>query len=202
MPLIKAPELQARIAHLFVCVGATPDVAEQVAENLVLANLSGHDSHGVGMAPRYVDAILEGNLQPDAQVRVQTDAGMLLGLDGQTGFGQVVGVQAMALAFERVNQHGACIMSLSRAHHLGRIGHFAEMAVARGWVSVHFVSVWARPMVAPTGGTDGRFGTNPCCIGIPLGYGATQQEPFVLDFATRARCAWRTTKVDKSSRAP
>ena len=184
MPLIQASELQTRVARLFVAVGATAEVAQQVADNLVLANLSGHDSHGIGMAPRYVDAILEGHLQADASMRIQTDAGMLLGLDGQTGFGQVVGVQAMQLAFERVAQHGACIMSLARAHHLGRIGHFAEMAVARGWVSVHFVSVWARPMVAPTGGSDGRFGTNPCCIGIPLGLGDDQQEPFVLDFAT------------------
>ena len=75
-------------------------------------------------------------------------------------------------------------MALSRAHHLGRIGHFAEMAVARGWVSIHFVSVWSRPVVAPFGGGDGRFGTNPCCIGIPLGYGDLAQQPFVLDFAT------------------
>jgi uncharacterized oxidoreductase len=184
MPLIQASELSSRVARLFTHVGVATHVAQQVADNLVLANLSGHDSHGVGMAPRYVDAILEGHLKPDAHVRVQTDTGMLLGLDGDTGFGQVVGVEAMALAFERVHTHGACIMSLARAHHLGRIGHFAEMAVARGWVSLHFVSVWSRPVVAPYGGSDGRFGTNPCCIGIPLGVGDQAHEPFVLDFAT------------------
>ena len=39
-------------------------------------------------------------------------------------------------------------------------------------------------MVAPWQGGDGRFGTNPCCIGIPLGLGDAQREPFVLDFAT------------------
>jgi uncharacterized oxidoreductase len=71
-------------------------------------------------------------------------------------------------------------MTLARAHHLGRIGHFAEMAVAQGLVSIHFVNVLSRPIVAPWGGGDGRFGTNPCCIGIPLA-GA---DPFVLDFAT------------------
>jgi uncharacterized oxidoreductase len=58
------------------------------------------------------------------------------------------------------------------------------MAVAKGWVSLHFVSVASRPVVAPFGGGDGRFGTNPCCIGIPIGYGANAREPFVLDFAT------------------
>lgn len=75
-------------------------------------------------------------------------------------------------------------MSLAHAHHLGRIGHFAEMAVARGWVSLHFVNVLATPAVAPWHGGDGRFGTNPCCIGIPVGLGDQAQEPFVLDFAT------------------
>jgi uncharacterized oxidoreductase len=75
-------------------------------------------------------------------------------------------------------------MSLAHAHHLGRIGHFAEMAVARGYVSLHFVNVMSRPVVAPWHGGDGRFGTNPCCIGIPVGMGDQAQEPFVLDFAT------------------
>ncbi len=173
-----------RVAALFEAAGTEMLRAQKVASNLVMANLSGHDSHGVGMAPRYVDAIAEGYLKPQADIRVITDAGAMLGLDGHGGYGQVVGEQAMLLAFEKVAQHGSCVMSLAHAHHLGRIGHFAEMAVARSYVALHFVSVWARPIVAPFGGGDGRFGTNPCCIGIPVGYASTQREPFVLDFAT------------------
>lgn len=86
----------------------------------------------------------------------------------------------MLLGMARAKQHGSCILSLANAHHLGRIGHFAEMAVAQGLVSMHFVNVQSRPVVAPWGGGDGRFGTNPCCIGVPL----KGQAPFVLDFAT------------------
>jgi hydroxycarboxylate dehydrogenase B len=184
MQKIQASELATRVAALFVAAGTDAPRAQTVASNLVMANLSGHDSHGVGMAPRYCDAIAEGYLKPQADMRVITDAGAMLGLDAQCGYGQVVGEQAMHLAFERVEQHGSCIMSLAGAHHLGRIGHFAEMAVEHGYVALHFVSVWARAIVAPTGGGDGRFGTNPCCIGIPVGYANTQREPFVLDFAT------------------
>jgi hydroxycarboxylate dehydrogenase B len=184
MQRIQALELEDRVTGLFAAAGTDAARARKVASNLVMANLSGHDSHGVGMASRYCDAIAETYLKPQADIRVITDAGAMLGLDGQGGFGQVVGEQAMQLAFKRVAQHGSCIMSLSGAHHLGRIGHFAEMAVARGYVALHFVSVWARPIVAPFGGGDGRFGTNPCCIGIPVGYGDTAREPFVLDFAT------------------
>jgi uncharacterized oxidoreductase len=132
------------------------------------------------MVPRYVDAVLEGGLKPNAGVKVNLDAGTLVALDGQRGYGQVVGEQAMAMGMERANDLGSCIMTLADAHHLGRIGHFAEMAAARGLVAIHFVNVLSRPVVAPWGGADGRFGTNPCCIGIPL----RGREPFVLDFAT------------------
>ncbi|MDP3799012.1 MAG: dehydrogenase [Polaromonas sp.] len=173
---ISAAQLRARVAAVLRAAGSSPEEAATVAANLVLANLSGHDSHGVGMLPRYVDAVLEGGLKPNSSVRVVLDTGSLLTLDGQRGYGQVVGEEAMALGISRAKTHGSCIMTLANAHHLGRIGHFAEMAVAQGLVSLHFVNVLSRPVVAPFGGGDGRFGTNPCCIGIPLkGRGASER---------------------------
>jgi len=178
--ILQAPALETLVAGILRGCGSSDAEACTVAANLVLANLSGHDSHGVGMVPRYVDAVFQGGLQPNAAAKVNLDIGSMLALDGQRGYGQVVGEQAMQMALERARQHGSCIMTLGNAHHLGRIGHFAEMAVAQGLVALHFVNVLSRPIVAPWGGADGRFGTNPCCIGIPL----KDREPFVLDFAT------------------
>ena len=193
MPItLSSANLTTRVAAIIAAAGSSAEEAQTVAANLVLANLSGHDSHGVGMVPRYVDAVLEGGLKPNTGVRTVLDTGALLTLDGQRGYGQIVGAQAMALGMARAKQHGSCIMALANAHHLGRIGHFAEMAVAQGLVSLHFVNVLSRPVVAPHDGGDGRFGTNPCCIGVPMA-GA---EPFVLDFATsrvaqgKMRVAW------------
>ena len=178
--VLPAHTLRAQCATIFIACGSSAQEAETVASNLVMANLSGHDSHGVGMLPRYVDAVLEGGLKPNAQVQTVLDIGTLLTLDGQRGYGQVVGEQAMRLGMARAKLYGSCIMALGESHHLGRIGHFAEMAVAEGLVSLHFVNVMSRPAVAPWGGTDGRFGTNPCCIGVPL----VGRGPFILDFAT------------------
>ncbi|MCJ0761881.1 malate/lactate/ureidoglycolate dehydrogenase [Variovorax terrae] len=172
--------LRSWVATILRAAGSQPGEADTVAANLVLANLSGHDSHGVGMLPRYVDAVLEGGLKPNTGIKTLLDGGTLLSLDGQRGYGQVVGAQAMELGLARARAHGSCIMALANAHHLGRIGHFAEMAVAQGLVSLHFVNVLSRPVVAPWGGADGRYGTNPCCIGVPL----AGRPPFVLDFAT------------------
>jgi len=177
---LPAAQLRGIVSGVLAAAGSAPAEAQQVADNLVLANLSGHDSHGVGMVPRYVDAVLEGGLRPNESAEVKMDAGSLLALDGRRGYGQVVGEQAMQLGMRRAQETGSCIVALANAHHLGRIGHFAEMAVDRGLVSIHFVNVQSRPVVAPWGGGDGRFGTNPFCVGVPL----QGRPPFILDFAT------------------
>ena len=50
-----------------------------------------------------------------------------------------------------------------------RVGTYGEMCAAAGLVSLHFVNITdQRPAVAPWRGSDGRFGTNPLCIALPV----------------------------------
>jgi uncharacterized oxidoreductase len=126
--------------------------------------------------------VLEGGLHPNRKIEVKLDGGALLALDGGAGYGQSIGLQATRLAIERAKKHGVSIAALGNSHHLGRIGHWAEMAVAEGLVSIHFVNVQSFARVAPFAGADRRFGTNPVCIGIPL----PGEPPFLLDMATSA----------------
>src|SRR5215208_6347524 len=95
--------LRAQVAAILAAAGSSVDEARTVADNLVLANLSGHDSHGVGMVPRYVDSILEGGLKPNASAKITLDGGTLLALDGQRGYGQVVGEQTMSTGMARAH---------------------------------------------------------------------------------------------------
>eukprot|EP01035_Chromulina_nebulosa_P042524 gene42524-57572_t len=76
---------------------------------------------------------------------------------------------------------GVAILNLLDAHHIGRIGHYAEAAAAQGLISLFWVNVAGRPpIVAPHGAREARFGTNPHAIGIPV----PGAEPIILDFAT------------------
>jgi hydroxycarboxylate dehydrogenase B len=182
--------LESAVRAIVAQAGSEPREAEQVAQNLVLANASGHDSHGIGMLPRYVGALLDGDLLPNRHVRVELDTGTLLRLDAGSGYGQVAGFEAMELGCSRARQHGVCVVALANSHHLGRIGHWAEQCLDAGLVSLHFVNVVSRPIVAPFGGLDARTGTNPVCIGIPR----TGEPPILLDFAT-SRVAQGKTRV-------
>ena len=177
---IAVERLDAAIRQVVAGFGSSAAEVEAVSRNLIEANLTGHDSHGIGMLPRYAEAYLEGGLQPNTHVRTLLDAGPMLKLDGGAGFGQVVGHEAMVLGLARAKQTGCCVLALGNAHHLGRIGAWAEQAASAGMVSLHFVNVIARGIVAPHGGADARFGTNPFTAGIPL----RDRPPMILDFAT------------------
>lgn len=180
MHTIQVEPLRAAVRELMRGFGSSARETELVTDNLIQANLTGHDSHGIGMLPRYANAFLEGGLTVNAHVTTKLDSATLLALDGNAGFGQVIGHEAMELGIARAKAHGSCIVALANSHHLCRIGAWAEMAVAEGLVSMHFVNVISRPIVAPWGGRDARFGTNPFAVGIPV----AGRDPVILDLAT------------------
>jgi hydroxycarboxylate dehydrogenase B len=186
-----APDaLHAYVRAIWEHAGSAPREAELVADHLVMSNLSGHDSHGVGMIPRYVASLGDGQLKLNTHAEIVRDAGAVLTIDGRKGFGQVVAYEAMEAGIERAKKLGVCAVGLRDAHHIGRIGHWAEQCAKAGFVSFHFVNVAGDPFVAPFGGIDRRFGTNPFCAAYPR----DGKSPILLDFAT-AGIAYGKTRV-------
>ena len=51
------------------CDPSPPPQASKVATNLVLSNLKGHDSHGVGYLPRYINGVCDGLIPTDQKAR-------------------------------------------------------------------------------------------------------------------------------------
>ena len=162
--------------------GRNQTAAERVSSRLVSANVTGHDSHGVGMIPAYVDGIRSGQLLPNAEIEIVNDKGPFLLIDGGRGFGHVIAEQAMEVAIERAKASHFSVLSLRNSFHLGRLGDWGEMAARSGFICIIYANVQSeRPLVAPHGGSDARFVTNPYCTAIP----ATEKHPmFILDMAT------------------
>jgi len=176
-----APErLASAVEALFGQAGSQPEEARLAARQLVGANLTGHDSHGIGMIPAYVDSLLAGELRLNQLPQTVMQAGAITVLDAGLGLGQSAGHAAMQVAIEVARREGLSLTALRHSHHLGRIGHWAEQACEAGLVSMHFVNVISRPWVAPHGGRAARYTTNPIAIGVPRPDGP----PLLLDFAT------------------
>ena len=181
---VQLPTEQTRqwLFNLWHAAGSSEHEARLTADHLLGANLAGHDSHGVGMVAPYVRSLQANELQLNQKLSIITDTDTLLVVDGNRGIGQSMAYQTMQLAIERAKKHGVVIVGLKNTHHLGRVGHWAEQAIAAGLASIHFTNVVSRPLVAPHGGSQSRFGTNPLTIGLPR----RDAPPILLDFATSA----------------
>ena len=182
MPIIKDDNLRAVVREIVTAAGSTGEEPAMVADNLVYANLTGHDSHGVGMIPRYIRAVGNGELRPNAHATILHEDGPMLAVDGGAGYGQVIGVEAMDLGIERARRHGVCVLTIRRSFHLCRIGAWGEQCARAGMVSMHHVNVVGHDgIVAPFRGSDARYSTNPYSCVLP----ATARNPVTaLDFAT------------------
>ena len=122
--IIEAGPLTDLLGLILEKAGAEPERARICAEHLVTANLKGHDSHGVGMAPSYVQWIRAGKLAPNARPKVIQDRGAVLVVDGQFGLGQPVARETIALAIARARQIGVACVALRNSCHIGRIGAY------------------------------------------------------------------------------
>jgi uncharacterized oxidoreductase len=180
--VVSAAGMRRIASAILAAAGCARDEADRVAHYLVLANLTGHDSHGVGRIPRYLEWMDKGWLKPGQTPSVIAETDAMVLLDGHFGFGQTLGPRAVAIGVRKAEAAGTTIVGLRHSGHLGRIGDFAEMAADAGLVSIHFVNVAGSPLVAPFGARERRMGTNPLTIGVPVP-GAPH---LILDFATSA----------------
>ncbi|MBV9750381.1 MAG: Ldh family oxidoreductase, partial [Acetobacteraceae bacterium] len=175
-----ADALEGYVVRIFTASGCAGEEAARIGHHLVSANLAGHDSHGVLRVPRYVQWLGEGKVRAGQTLTVVTESATHAVLDGNKGFGQTIGPLAVDLGIAKARESGLAVVALRNAGHLGRIGDWAERAARAGLVSIHFVNVGMGLLVAPFGGVDRRFGTNPFCVGVPQG----EAPPLLLDFAT------------------
>lgn len=176
------PDLTEFACNLLIACRADKEDAARIADHLVEANLTGHDSHGVGLLPAYMRHARDGLVALDHEPELITDTTVLTQMHAHACWGAPSAEKLFARAAPKARAHGLSCATLADAHHLGRVGAYAERLSAQGLVSMHFVNVTDHaPLVAPFRGSDARFGTNPVCIGFPA---SAKRAPFLLDMAT------------------
>lgn len=170
-------ELFSFVVKVFTKLGVPKEDAEITADNLIMADLRGIESHGVQRLKRYVDGLLSGGVNPHPNIRIIREGASYALIDGDEGLGQVVGYKAMTLAIKKAKKSGVGVVSVRNSNHYGIAGYYALMAAEKGMIGVSMTN--SRPLVAPTGGIERVLGTNPIALAAP-----TKGRPFLLDMAT------------------
>ena len=80
---ISADDLTDFVTTIFEHTDCSAAEARRVAENLVEANLTGHDSHGVVRVLHYVQWLAHDVQHPDRDIEVTMDGGAMLLIDGE-----------------------------------------------------------------------------------------------------------------------
>ena len=180
MRTVRAAPLIEWVTSIMRAGGCREKEAETVARRLVESNLVGHDSHGVLRVAKYLEWMRLGWLRANQTPTIVFESDAIAIVDGNRGFGQVVGEFAGALGTSKGAKSGIAMVGLRNCGHLGRVGDWAELAAAAGQVSLHFLNTSGAQRVAPFGGSDRRLSTNPITIGVPIA-GA---DPVIVDMTT------------------
>lgn len=161
--------------------GCDEHEADIVASHLLDANLTGHDSHGIGMLPLYGEQVQDGNLVPNQTPQLHAPTGAISIVDAKRGFGHQMALLGLDHAMATIPEHKVGILGLRNSGHVSRVGTYSEYCAARGYVSIHMVNVVGHaPLVAPFGARESGFSTNPISMAMPVD---GQAKP-LLDIAT------------------
>ena len=170
-------ELEALIAAALVASNTSAANAASVARALAQAEIDGQKGHGLSRVPIYAAQAkagkVDGHATPTAR---QTRPGSLM-IDVANGFV----FPAVDLAVARLPgvaaTTGIAAAGFVRSHHFGVVGRHVERFAEMGLLALAFANT--PKAMAPWGGRQPMFGTNPLAFAAPQRSGP----PIVVDLA-------------------
>jgi L-2-hydroxycarboxylate dehydrogenase (NAD+) len=192
--IMKPEEIEKLALGLLVKHGLKPEEATIVAKEILDAEMRGRHAHGVELLPTMIERMKERT----GEIRVIRDSGFSALVDGGDNLGPLVADLCSNLAISKAQSLGVSIVGAVNKFVFVTGGYHARKIAENNLIAIIFSAAEAR--VAPWGGIDRIFGTNPVAVGIP-----SKQRPIVLDMALSRKAAAEIRlakklgeKIDKS----
>lgn len=163
--------------NALVRCGTGQEAAASVARALVGAEADGLKGHGLSRVPAYAAQVRVGKIAGHAEVSLERPRPGLLAIDAAHGFAY----PALDAAVEHLptiaKSQGVAAAGIRRSHHCGAAGRPVEALAEQGLVAILFANTPAA--MAPWGGVQPVFGTNPIAFACPL----PGRAPIVVDLS-------------------
>lgn len=174
---VATENLLESIATLLRTMGAERNEAQLVAKILVQADKRGIHTHGSAFVPLIAERCAHGLLNLPTKVDLISDEGAITHIEGNNGLGQIAATEAMQISIKKARKQGVALALIRNTNHIGFLGYYTLMAAAEGMIGICATN--AASSVAPWGGTEPFFGSNPFSVAAPVANGV----PIVLDMS-------------------
>ncbi|XP_063841979.1 uncharacterized oxidoreductase YjmC-like [Scylla paramamosain] len=171
-------EVTRFIVDCLMAAGASREVAAAHAEVMVAADVRGHYSHGLQRIDLYVTELRHGVTDGRVTPTIVRESASSALVDGNNGFGSVVGNFCMDLAIEKAWKTGIACVCAKGSNHYGIAGWYSIRAAKQGLIGFSFTNAF--PGVLGTRAKKAAFGTNPIAVAAP----GKNNDNFELDMAT------------------
>jgi LDH2 family malate/lactate/ureidoglycolate dehydrogenase len=170
---------RSQIAAILEAWGMPAAYAGRTADVMTWADLRGVSSHGISMLLNYDVLRARNKVKFAASPSIVRETPVSALVDGGEGLGYVPARFSIELAIAKAKKSGIGVVAVRNSMHFGACGFYAEAAVEAGLCGMVMTGT-SKNAVAPTGGAEGKLGTDPIAFGAP----ALDGDSFLLDMAT------------------
>lgn len=175
LTLAEARELAQ--AAMAAC-GHTADEAATIADHLMDCELRGLSYGGLARCVSLVEHLRNPATRREP-MRLVRESGASAQIDGGNQVGYLVASHATDLAIAKARRNGVAVVGAARTWLTGMFSYYLERVTAAGFVGM--IAGSGTQLVAPHGGTEPRFCTNPIAFGFP-----STGTPVIWDAGTSA----------------
>jgi len=159
--------------------GASSLQAAAVAQSIRDAEAEGTRGIGLGYLPWYCGHLKVGKIAGHAVPAVQAPSPGVVQVDAADGFAHPAYEAGEAALIAAARRQGIAMMGITNAYACGVLGYFTARLAREGLVALMFAN--ASSTMAPWGGRQPFFGTNPWSLAAPR-----SGDPLILDSSSSA----------------
>ena len=174
---VSISEAEQLVKKAFLKHGVTENVAASVSTALVAAEAEGQVGHGFSRVKDYVAQIKSKKINVDAKVKIEHPKPTSISIDADYGFAYPALDQAISEGALTAKEYGSAIVSIFNSHHCGALSVQVEKIANQGLIGVMMANT--PKAIAPWGGKDPFFGTNPIAFAVPR----ITNDPLVIDLS-------------------
>ena len=176
--ILSIHDARALIRACMTATGHTPAEADIISDHLIDCELRGLSFGGLPRALSVIERI-HATQTPRKPIEIVKESPVSAALDGGDQVGYLVAHRATEIALEKARATGIAVVTANQTWYTGMFSYYLEKITAAGFMG--FVAGSGGRRVAPHGGTEGRFSTNPIAFGFP-----SAETPVIWDIGTSA----------------